>query len=189
MHRSAIIAVLVVAFGLAVAAAQTTGGALRPSAIPRPTSESATQANEATQGGACIQGFVWREATVADRVCVTPDTRTRTARQNQEASLHRLPDNPNTCMQGFVWREAVGGDIVCVTPGERAQAADDNRQAASRVVQGQRAGQVTSAACLAQCDAAYDRCMAHPERVAPGVSLSMVCWASKQSCVALCPSN
>ena len=52
-----------------------------------------------------------------------------------------------------------------------------------------RVGQVTSAACLAQCDAAYDRCMAHPERVAPGVSLSMVCWASKQSCVALCPAN
>jgi hypothetical protein len=84
-------------------------------------------------GGVCIVGFVWREVTPSDHVCVTSDMRARTARQNQEASTHRLPNAPDTCVQGFVWREAIAGDHVCVTPDERSQAAEDNRQASSRI--------------------------------------------------------
>jgi|SRR5271166_1186839 len=86
----------------------------------------------------CIQGFVWREASTADHVCVTPQTRTETAADNA-AALSRI--NPNggafgkfTCLQGFVWREAFNGDTVCVTPETRAQAAADNARAAQRVV-------------------------------------------------------
>jgi hypothetical protein len=89
-------------------------------------------------GDTCIQGFVWREASSADHVCVTPQTRAETAADNA-AALSRI--NPNggafgkfTCLQGFVWREAFNGDTVCVTTATRAQAAADNAQAARRVV-------------------------------------------------------
>jgi hypothetical protein len=34
----------------------------------------------------CRQGYVWREATENDRTCVTPDSRTRAANDNQLAS-------------------------------------------------------------------------------------------------------
>ena len=88
-------------------------------------------------GDACIQGFVWREASSVDHVCVTPQTRTETAADNA-AALSRV--NPNggpfgkfTCLQGFVWREAFNGDTVCVTPATRTQAAADNAEAAQRV--------------------------------------------------------
>jgi len=88
-------------------------------------------------GDACIQGFVWREASSVDHVCVTPQTRTETAADNA-AALSRV--NPNggpfgkfTCLQGFVWREAFNGDTVCVTPATRTQAAADNAEAAKRV--------------------------------------------------------
>jgi hypothetical protein len=88
-------------------------------------------------GDTCLQGFVWREASSADHVCVTPQTRRETAADNA-AALSRI--NPNggafgrfTCLQGFVWREAFNGDTVCVTPATRAQAAADNAQAAQRL--------------------------------------------------------
>jgi hypothetical protein len=89
-------------------------------------------------GDTCLQGFVWREASSTDHVCVTPQTRSETAADNA-AALSRI--NPNggpvgrfTCLQGFVWREAFNGDTVCVTPETRAQAAADNAHAAQRVV-------------------------------------------------------
>jgi hypothetical protein len=88
-------------------------------------------------GDICLPGFVWREASSADHVCVTPQTRAET-RADNAAALSRI--NPNggqfgrfTCLQGFVWREAFNGDTVCVTPATRAQAASDNSQAALRV--------------------------------------------------------
>jgi len=89
-------------------------------------------------GDTCLQGFVWREASSTDHVCVTPQTRAETAADNA-AAFSRI--NPNggpfgrfTCLQGFVWREAFNGDTVCVTPETRAQAAADNAHAAQRVV-------------------------------------------------------
>ena len=84
----------------------------------------------------CRQGFVWRETTSADRVCVLPATRALGVRQAQTAASRRDPNGgpfgPQTCLQGFVWREAFVGDTVCVPPIERSQAAADNRLALSR---------------------------------------------------------
>ncbi len=88
--------------------------------------------------GTCVSGYVWREARPQDLVCVTPETRSRTAADNRFAASRREPNGgpygPNTCRQGYVWREAFPGDVVCVSPQTRAQAAEDNRQAASRRV-------------------------------------------------------
>lgn len=88
---------------------------------------------------ACASGFVWREATPQDRACVTPDARSRAARQNAESASRRVanpPANgPAPCQAGYVWREAVAGDVVCVTLAERTQTADDTRLASSRVAQ------------------------------------------------------
>jgi hypothetical protein len=86
----------------------------------------------------CKQGFVWREARPQDHVCVTPQTRSQAARDNQLAPSRRNPNGgpygSDTCKDGFVWRDAFSGDHVCVTPQTRAQAAEDNRLAASRRV-------------------------------------------------------
>jgi len=84
----------------------------------------------------CRQGYVWREATPADHVCVTPATRAQAAQDNREAGARRQPGGgaygPNTCRQGYVWREAVPGDQVCVHPATRTQVRRDNELAASR---------------------------------------------------------
>jgi len=86
----------------------------------------------------CVQGYVWREATPGDHVCVTPQARAQAAADNGQAGAHRAPNGgaygPDTCLSGYVWREATPGDHVCVTPQTRAQASADNRQAAPRRV-------------------------------------------------------
>jgi hypothetical protein len=88
--------------------------------------------------GVCLTGFVWRDARPGDKVCVTPDTRSRTATENRAAASTRSPTGgaygPNTCKPGFVWREAFAGDAVCVVPSSRQQAANDNAQGPQRVV-------------------------------------------------------
>jgi len=81
---------------------------------------------------ACAQGYVWREASPIDRVCVTPATRTQTAADNASAASRHLP-NSTTCVQGYVWREAYPGDVVCVTPATRAQARTDDANAYAHV--------------------------------------------------------
>ncbi len=84
----------------------------------------------------CLLGFVWREASTADQVCVPVATRTQTRADNAQAAARREPNGgpfgPDTCRQGFVWREAFAGDHVCVPPPTRTQARADNAQAASR---------------------------------------------------------
>ena len=84
----------------------------------------------------CVSGFVWREASANDHVCVTPPVREQTRSDNAQAAARRSPTGgpygPDTCISGFVWREAFPGDHVCVTPQTRAQAAEDNRQARAR---------------------------------------------------------
>jgi hypothetical protein len=86
----------------------------------------------------CIQGYVWREATPNDRVCVTPEIRTQTAEDNSAADSRIDPVDrtygPFTCVQGYVWRETTPNDLVCVTPEVRSQAVADNSQASSRRV-------------------------------------------------------
>jgi beta-lactam-binding protein with PASTA domain len=94
---------------------------------------------DATAGGRCIQGYVWREAFPGDRVCVTPKAREEVADDNRQAHLRlerdpsKRPYGPDTCAQGYVWREASPKDHVCVRPDARARAAQDNREAASRI--------------------------------------------------------
>jgi hypothetical protein len=84
----------------------------------------------------CIMGFVWREASPSDRVCVTGAVRSDTRQENQLAGSRRNPAGgpygPNTCLQGFVWREAFAGDQVCVTGASRTRAASDNAAAPQR---------------------------------------------------------
>jgi hypothetical protein len=92
--------------------------------------------NTARVGGSsfwakCRVGFVWRQADATDHVCVTPQTRNKTAADN--AALGRKNAN-GTCVQGFVWREADSTDHVCVTPQTRAQTAADNSIAATRAL-------------------------------------------------------
>ncbi|CQD12862.1 hypothetical protein BN000_02742 [Mycobacterium europaeum] len=83
---------------------------------------------------ACQSGFVWRAARPGDAVCVTPETRDKTAQQNAAAANNVQPGDGNVCKPGFVWRNAYSGDAVCVTPDVRDQAAADNVAAASRAV-------------------------------------------------------
>jgi hypothetical protein len=82
----------------------------------------------------CIAGYVWREARLSDRVCVTPATRQQTRADNQAAPSRWTNGayGPHTCIQGYVWREAFPGDDVCVTPTVRNQVKADNAAAPSR---------------------------------------------------------
>jgi hypothetical protein len=86
--------------------------------------------------GTCRSGYVWREASPTDHVCVTPKVRDQTSEDNAQAAARRSPTGgvygPDTCQSGFVWREAFPGDHVCVKPPTRTQAAEDNRQAGAR---------------------------------------------------------
>ena len=88
-------------------------------------------------GDGCRQGFVWREATAADHVCVTPGTRAKAWDDNQRAAERVQPAGRggarDGCRYGFVWREAMANDHVCVSPGTRAEAWDDNSHVAERV--------------------------------------------------------
>jgi hypothetical protein len=87
----------------------------------------------------CKVGFVWREGNPGDHVCVTPATRSATARDNQLALSRRNPNGgpygPDTCLQGYVWRDAFSNDHVCVIPTTRDEAKADNAQAAARRAQ------------------------------------------------------
>lgn len=85
----------------------------------------------------CRSGFVWREASPSDYVCVTPESRDRVRRENAVASTRVNPQGaygPNTCIGGFVWREAYQGDVVCVTPEVRDTVRQENATAASRTL-------------------------------------------------------
>jgi len=85
----------------------------------------------------CIQGYVWREATQGDHVCVTPGTRQQAWNDNAQQDNRRQPGGGpfgyETCRQGYVWREATAGDRVCVTPQTRDQARYDNANATRRI--------------------------------------------------------
>jgi hypothetical protein len=84
----------------------------------------------------CLDGYVWRQATPRDHVCVTPEVRAQTARDNALAETRRGARagtfGPDLCVPGYVWREAVRGDHVCVTPATWQQVHDDNLTAGAR---------------------------------------------------------
>jgi hypothetical protein len=84
----------------------------------------------------CLDGYVWRQSTPQDHVCVTPAVRVQAALDNALASSRRSL-TPGTfgadlCAPGYVWREAVPGDHVCVTPVTWQQVHDDNLTAGAR---------------------------------------------------------
>ena len=87
----------------------------------------------------CKTGYVWREATPDDHVCVIPSIRTQARRDNAQARFRVSPSDrsygPDTCRSGYVWREALEGDHVCVSPAVREQVRTDNAQATSRYVE------------------------------------------------------
>ncbi|WP_329869448.1 hypothetical protein [Streptomyces sp. SP18CS02] len=85
-----------------------------------------------SQSDTCKSGYVWREATAGDRVCVRPSVRTQAWNDNAQAADRRVSDDDPTCRSGYVWREATAGDRVCVRPSVRTQAWNDNAQAADR---------------------------------------------------------
>jgi hypothetical protein len=101
-----------------------------------PASSRVPRAETPAAVDVCLQGFVWREASPEDRVCVSVETRSQTAEENRLAASRRSPTGgaygPDTCLQGFVWRDAFAGDVVCVSPESRQRAAEDNALAQSR---------------------------------------------------------
>ncbi|HEX5900039.1 MAG TPA: hypothetical protein VFY32_11620, partial [Solirubrobacteraceae bacterium] len=84
----------------------------------------------------CLDGYVWRQATPRDHVCVTPEVRAQTARDNALAPTRVSATGgtfgPDLCVAGFVWRDALPGDRVCVTPATWQQVHDDNLTAGAR---------------------------------------------------------
>lgn len=91
-------------------------------------------AASASVQSACASGYVWREASASDHVCVTPDSRLQVRRENHFASQYVNPNGiygANTCVSGYVWREAYSGDVVCVTPARRTQVRQENAEASS----------------------------------------------------------
>jgi len=84
----------------------------------------------------CLGGYVWRGATPADHVCVSPQARASTKADNESAGARRSPSGgaygPDTCRPGFVWRGVSASDHVCVTPQTRSTVEADNRAAQSR---------------------------------------------------------
>lgn len=80
----------------------------------------------------CRTGYVWREASPFDHVCVRPASRTTAAQENAVAFSRIDPAGaygPFTCIYGYVWREAYVGDVVCVTPARRTIVARENAEA------------------------------------------------------------
>ena len=87
---------------------------------------------DANRNETCAAGYVWREGSSSDHVCVTPESRERTAVENGSASERWFDGayGPHTCTSGFVWREAFNGDDVCVDPDVRTIVKQENAQAA-----------------------------------------------------------
>jgi hypothetical protein len=79
---------------------------------------------------ACAPGYVWREATQRDYVCVTQQTHDETKEENVLAATRQdvLPFTHGglLCHEGFEIRDAVPGDRVCAPPASKARAIQDN---------------------------------------------------------------
>lgn len=73
----------------------------------------------------CLEGYVWREATRDDHVCVAPAKRDLAASQNADQATRHNPDG--TCKSPFVYREATPSDKACVSESQRLFARWDNR--------------------------------------------------------------
>jgi hypothetical protein len=89
----------------------------------------------------CAEGFVWREATAADKVCVTRRRREAVARANASGT------QMGTCPEGQVHRLAAEprlgvarADLICVSPAERNLVREENAAAYSRTFRAQASG-------------------------------------------------
>lgn len=120
---------------------QLTVAAPMPVVVPDPPKEEPpieqpAEANCDPAVGACIEGFVWREAWPGDRVCVTPESRYLAALENAQAASRRSPYGgaygPDTCLQGYVWRDGSANDHVCVSGERRSVVAQENAAGPSR---------------------------------------------------------
>lgn len=105
------------------------------SPITRTTAEP-KKADPVSHTESCKQGYVWREATPGDKVCVTGAERDTANIQNRNAQANRSPTGGaygnDTCKQGFVWREVNRDDHVCVTGQEREVAKQQNANHCTR---------------------------------------------------------
>jgi hypothetical protein len=123
-------------FGRPVTAALATGAALVTGMLV--TGAQANAADLPYGPYTCANGYVWREATPSDVVCVAPQIRTQTTTENQLGPSRREPDGgpygADTCKTGYVWRETSPADHVCVPPASRDQARSDNANAPRRLV-------------------------------------------------------
>ena len=116
----------------------------------------------------CAEGFVWREATPVDKVCVTRRRREAVARAN--ASGRRM----TTCPEGQVHRLAVAarpgvdrGDILCVSPADRNLVREENAAAYSRTFRAQASGPWSCKTGFVWRQAnSYDRVCVTPEAAA-----------------------
>jgi hypothetical protein len=81
----------------------------------------------------CQDGYVWREASPSDRVCVSPWSRDVAKFENKLGPSRVSPTDhtfgPDTCRPGYVWREAFPNDHVCVPPVVRARSLNENAEA------------------------------------------------------------
>jgi hypothetical protein len=81
----------------------------------------------------CQDGYVWREASASDHVCVAPSSRDEARTDNSQApSRVSATDHsygPDTCIPSFVWREAFQNDHVCVSPAVRDRTKSENQDA------------------------------------------------------------
>ncbi|WP_327092194.1 hypothetical protein OIE66_16600 [Nonomuraea sp. NBC_01738] len=109
-------------------AVNANGVSIRVDAV---TADSATVTVTTNMPGKCVSGYVYRLAVPEDRVCVTPETRTQTARDNEDASVWE--DDTGDCILNRTRRLAVPGDSVCVTQSTRLKVISDNKTAASRI--------------------------------------------------------
>lgn len=120
--------------GVAIERLQANGVTIEPIIINGSRATIRVRSQFATR---CLMGFVWREATPQDRVCVAGSTRARTRSENRTAASRRNPAGgpfgPDTCLQGYVWRGATVDDRVCVLGSSRDAARADNALASSRV--------------------------------------------------------
>lgn len=84
----------------------------------------------------CKSGYVWREATSTDYICVRPSSRSKAIQDNRKHNS-RVRAGSNRCKSGYVWREATGrSDKICVKPATRSRTARENAQHHARVRSG-----------------------------------------------------
>jgi len=102
--------------------------------VPAPVENSGT--HRVHVPGACVAGYVWRQAAPDDHVCVTQETRNQVESDNKLAPARVKNEGgygADTCIPGFVWREAVPQDHVCVPPETRNKARQDNELSTTRI--------------------------------------------------------